>query len=117
MRVNSCLIPNPYPLSCSLIDFEHACMKFVELMRLKSCLIACYEIKGDLVRIYDVTVELSPTRIFILLAPNTGLMPMTLAHPRFRPPDLPWGNIGECKGMEWVIYPWIGGNLRHCFSQ
>ena len=43
-------------------------------------------------------------------------MHMSSACPRGRTPGQPGGYVGEYKGMDWILCPWGGENLRHCFK-
>ena len=43
-------------------------------------------------------------------------MHMSSANPGGRPPGLPGGDVGEYKGMESLLCPWVGENSRDCFK-
>ena len=44
------------------------------------------------------------------------VMHMSSACPWGRTPGQPGEYVGEYKGMNWLLCPWAGENLRHCFE-
>ena len=44
------------------------------------------------------------------------IMHMSSACPWGTTPGQPGENVGEYKGMNWLLCPWAGENSRHCFE-